>query len=207
MAQLEGTLSRDLGLVAAVDRLLDKGAVVAGEATISLGGVDLIYLGLNLVLSSVETLRQTGGASTSRDARSPEAGPRMTGYGPSSHPLSPGGGSPPSSSVVPSWQRSSISALDLPQLTEETHRQLTEPSERPEQGLARLVLTLVELLRRVLEHQALRRLDGGGLSDAEIERMGIALMELESKVAELRGVFGLKESDLDIDLGPLGHLL
>ena len=79
--------------------------------------------------------------------------------------------------------------------------------ERPERDLAKLVLTVVELLRRVLEHQALRRMEGGSLSDPEIERMGVALMELEAKVAELRTIFDLEAGDLNIDLGPLGRLL
>jgi hypothetical protein len=82
-----------------------------------------------------------------------------------------------------------------------------EPGERPEQGLARLVLTLVELLRQILERQAVRRLEGGGLAEEEIERMGQALMELEAKMVELRTVFGLSDEDLNVDLGPLGELL
>ena len=79
--------------------------------------------------------------------------------------------------------------------------------ERPEQGLARLVLTLVELLRQVLERQAVRRMDGGSLADEDLERMGIALLELEQKMTELREIFGLEEADLNLDLGPLGRLI
>jgi hypothetical protein len=202
MAQPEGALARQLGLGDAVDHLLDKGAVVAGEATISLGGVDLIYLGLNLVLSSVETLRQIGQA----DLLPPEVGGRPVGPV-TSAPPSPAAGSAQSSSVVASLQSSSAGPLDIQRVSEAVRSQLSEPDARPEQGLARLVLTLVELLRRVLEHQALRRMEGGGLDDTEIEHMGVALMELEAKVAELRGVFGLEEADLNVDLGPLGQLL
>jgi hypothetical protein len=80
------------------------------------------------------------------------------------------------------------------------------PEARPEQGLARLVLTLIELLRQVLERQALRRVEGNGLTDEQIERMGLALMELETKMVELRSVFGLSEEDLMLDLGPLEGL-
>src|SRR3954469_15604647 len=78
--------------------------------------------------------------------------------------------------------------------------------EHVEQGLARLVLTVVELLREVLEHQAIRRMDGGGLSDAEVERLGLALLKLNSRMDELKGIFGLTDEDLNIDLGPLGRL-
>ena len=78
--------------------------------------------------------------------------------------------------------------------------------ERVEQGLARLVLTVIELLRQVLEHQAVRRMDGGSLTDAEIERLGLALMKLDHRMDELKAIFGLTDEDLNIDLGPLGRL-
>ena len=75
--------------------------------------------------------------------------------------------------------------------------------EKVEQGLARIVLTVVELLRRVLEHQAVRRMDGGTLSDDEIERLGLALLKLSERMEELKTTFGLTDEDLSIDLGPL----
>ena len=78
--------------------------------------------------------------------------------------------------------------------------------EHAEQGLARLVLTLVEVLRKVLEHQAVRRMDGGSLTDAEVERLGMALLKLNGRMQELKSVFGLSDEDLDIDLGPLGRI-
>jgi Gas vesicle protein K len=79
--------------------------------------------------------------------------------------------------------------------------------ETVEQGLAKLVLSLVELLRRLLERQAIRRMEGGSLSDAQVENMGLALMKLEQKVHELAQAFGLKPEDLNLELGPLGKLL
>ena len=78
--------------------------------------------------------------------------------------------------------------------------------EKVEQGLARLVLTVVELLRKVLEHQAIRRMDGGSLSDEEVERLGLALARLDERMKELQDIFGLTAEDLKIDLGPLGEL-
>ena len=78
--------------------------------------------------------------------------------------------------------------------------------ERVEQGLARLVLTVIELLREVLEHQAIRRMDGGTLSEDEIERLGLALLKLNHRMDELKTIFGLTDADLNIDLGPLGKL-
>lgn len=73
--------------------------------------------------------------------------------------------------------------------------------------LARLVLTLIELVRRVVEHQAVRRMDDPELSDEQVEKMGIALLRLEAKMAEVRDVFDLASDELNIDLGPLGKLL
>ena len=75
-----------------------------------------------------------------------------------------------------------------------------------EQGLAKLVLTLIDFLRQLLERQAIRRMEGGALSDQEIEQMGEALMKLEAKIEELAEQFGLSPADLNIDLGPLSRL-
>ena len=79
--------------------------------------------------------------------------------------------------------------------------------EGVEQGLAKLVLTLVEFLRQLLERQAIRRMDGGTLTDEEIERVGLALMLLEGKVREIAQAFGVDPDDLNIGLGPIGKLL
>ena len=76
-----------------------------------------------------------------------------------------------------------------------------------ERGLAKLVLALVEFLRRLLERQAVRRMEGGTLTDDEVERMGLALMRLEQKVHEMARAFGLDPSELNLGLGPLGKLL
>ncbi|HZR27466.1 MAG TPA: gas vesicle protein K [Terriglobales bacterium] len=76
--------------------------------------------------------------------------------------------------------------------------------ETIEQGLAKLVLGLIELLRRLLERQAIRRMQGGSLNDEQIEAMGQALMKLEVKIHELAASFGLKPEDLNLELGPLG---
>ena len=76
-----------------------------------------------------------------------------------------------------------------------------------EQGLAKLVLTLIELIRRLLEKQAVRRMEGGGLSAEQVEELGLALMKLEEKMGELKRQFGLEDEDLNIDLGPIGRLI
>ena len=76
-----------------------------------------------------------------------------------------------------------------------------------EKGLAKLVLTLVELIRKLLEKQAMRRVEGGSLADDEIERIGDTLMKLENKMKELKEIFELKDEDLNLNLGPLGDLM
>lgn len=76
-----------------------------------------------------------------------------------------------------------------------------------EQGLAKLVLTLIEFIRRLLEKQAIRRMEGGDLSPEQIEQLGLALMKLEAKMQELKAQFGLAEEDLNLDLGPVGRLI
>jgi len=79
--------------------------------------------------------------------------------------------------------------------------------ESVEKGLVTLVLTLVELLRQLMERQALRRVDQGTLTDDQVEKVGSTLMALEDRMAELREHFGLTVEDLNLDLGPLGPLL
>jgi hypothetical protein len=83
---------------------------------------------------------------------------------------------------------------------------ISADSEIVENGLARLVLAIIELVRRLLEKQALRRMDRGNLTDDEIERLGSALMKLEEKMAELKEVFGLSDDDLNLQLGPVRTL-
>ncbi len=76
-----------------------------------------------------------------------------------------------------------------------------------EKGLSKLVLTLIELIRKLLEKQAMRRIDAGSLSEEEIERVGETLMKLENKMKELKEIFGLKDEELNLSLGPLGDLM
>jgi hypothetical protein len=86
-------------------------------------------------------------------------------------------------------------------------RRINAEPEAVEQGLAQLVLTIVELLRQLMERQALRRVEAGGLSDEQVERLGQTLMLLSERMEELKDEFGLEDRDLNLDLGPLGRLL
>ncbi|MEI6089147.1 MAG: gas vesicle protein K [bacterium] len=79
--------------------------------------------------------------------------------------------------------------------------------DNADSGLAKLVLTLIELIRKLVEKQAMRRVDGGLLTDDEIENLGETLMKLEDKMEELKKHFNLTDKDLNINLGPLGDLM
>jgi hypothetical protein len=78
--------------------------------------------------------------------------------------------------------------------------------EDVQKSVAKLVLSLVEFLRRLLEKQAIRRMDAGTLTDEQVEAIGVALMRLEEAVRDLAARFGIRPEDLNLDLGPLGRL-
>jgi hypothetical protein len=98
-------------------------------------------------------------------------------------------------------------AGELDHLPEAFPRRVDADPEKVEQGLAQLVLTLIELLRQLMERQALRRMETGNLSDEQIERLGETFMKLDRRMRELTEHFGLEEGDLNLNLGPLGDLL
>lgn len=79
--------------------------------------------------------------------------------------------------------------------------------ESVKKGLGQLVLTLVELVRQLLERQALRRIEGGSLTEQEVEVLGLTFLELNEQMQRLKQEFGLTDKDLNLDLGPLGKLL
>jgi hypothetical protein len=92
--------------------------------------------------------------------------------------------------------------------TSSVHRPRIElDQEKVKKGLGQLVLTVVELIRQLLEKQALRRIEGGSLSEQEIEALGLTFLELNQQMIRLKDEFGLTDADLNLDLGPLGKLL
>jgi hypothetical protein len=95
----------------------------------------------------------------------------------------------------------------VPELERVLPRRLNADPESLERGLAQLVLTIIELLRQLMERQAVRRMDDGSLSDEQVERLGQTFIALSERMAELREEFGLDEDDLNLNLGPLGNLL
>ena len=98
-------------------------------------------------------------------------------------------------------------AAELRDLLPDLPDRLDAKPEDVEASIAKLVLTVVELLRQVLEHQAVRRMEGGTLTDTEVENVGLALLRLQERIAEVKNAFGLADEELNIDLGPLGRLL
>jgi hypothetical protein len=98
-------------------------------------------------------------------------------------------------------------ARQLQQVGDAFPRRIEADPEKVERGLAQLVLTLVELLRQLMERQALRRMEQGTLDDEDVERLGQTFMRLAERMEELKAEFGLRDSDLNLSLGPLGDLL
>ncbi len=96
---------------------------------------------------------------------------------------------------------------ELDRLRESLSRRVDANDENLEQGLAKLVLTLIELLRQLMERQAIRRIDADTLSAEEIERLGRVFIALGERMEELKQAFGLEDEDLNLNLGPLGNLM
>jgi hypothetical protein len=220
---IEPIASGRADLVDVVDHLLNRGAVLSGDATLSVAGVDLVYVGLNLLIASVETMREHGdwpGNAAPAVPFQPSPPPPLENNSPiistSSVPPLPGLGegqdeapttgvrSPDAAGAINRARTETSEAQTLTFLAPEA---VETERDAPERSLARLVLALVELLRQLVERQALRRMEGNSLSDEQIERMGRSLMELSERMADLRAVFGLNEQDLALDLGPIGRLL
>jgi hypothetical protein len=184
-----------------LNTVLDRGAVVHGEVTIAVADVDLIRLNIGLLLQAVATAERVAGAAPSR------GGSLAGAMSPLPHGVAAAG-------IVPEQlardgavkQRDDSGQSTLNSVAQGLPERINADATGPESGLARLVLTLIEVLRKVLEHQAVRRMEGGRLSEEEVERLGLALARLNDRMGELKHVFGLSEEDLQIDLGPLGRL-
>ena len=208
----------ELSLLETLNHVLDKGVVVAGDITISVANIDLIFVNLNALLGSVETVNEV--LSRRRDPGAPAPAPRLPTVGADASEkkvdtrreggllLSEQSPLPPE--PIESEVSDARAGAAVEQLRRETGRlpeRINIDPRSVEQGLAKLVLTLIELIRRLLEKQAVRRMEGGGLSAAQVEELGLALMKLEEKMRELKSQFGLEDEDLNLDLGPIGRLI
>jgi hypothetical protein len=188
-----------------LSHVLDKGVVLKGEVMLAVADIDLVRLDLGLLLTAVETAIRRGGADDWRGRGNLES-PRGLGP-PSLADVDATAASPVEAAVIQSLAAPETATVaPLEAVAERLTPRLNTDPEKVENGLARLVLTLIEVLRKVLEHQAVRRMEGGHLSDEEVERLGVALLRLNDRMQDMKGIFGLTDDDLQIDLGPLGKL-
>lgn len=209
-------------LVDVLDRLLDVGAVIGGDAIVTVADVPLVHLGLRLVLRGIDPgpPRVGVGVDAAVDA-AVDAGvdeptdARTTAPGATEAPV-PSATGAPGPSEQPRLDAVGVPAADAGRATTGTQpvggsdaapSGLGPDPAAAQRGLAGLVLTLVETLRELLERQAIRRMESGSLGDDELDRLGEALREIRDAVARLAEEFDLDPDDLRIDLGPLEDLL
>jgi hypothetical protein len=168
-------------LVDALDKVLEKGAVINGDVVIRIADVDLVYLGLRLILTSVSRAEELSGKSPG----SPEA-------------------------ELSDADRVYIEKLqkEIKRAEENIPRLINADSPKEtEQGLAKLILTIVELIRKLMEKEAFRRVKKGHLQPAEIQKLGLSLKAVKKKIQEIQAIFGIKDEELNLNLGPLGDLM
>jgi hypothetical protein len=206
-----------VSLLELLDRLLDKGVMVKGEILLSVADIDLVYLNLGLLLSSVKTIENATERNIQRETEVISQQPSSQGE----------------FLNVPRLEEESKERVSIPLYQEDGRHSSTSKKTRDttlpsamssepkkvsrarknvdhknvEKGLVKLVLTLVDLIRKLMEKQAIRRIEDGQLSDREIEDLGNTFFLLDEKMGELKRKFGLKDEDLNLDLGPLGELI
>lgn len=167
-------------LIDALDKVLEKGAVIDGELAIRVADVDLIFIGLKLLITSISRAERI---KLGLDQKNVKLSREDEEY---------------------------IKALENEiQKAERNLPKIIEASspEKAEKGIAQLVLTLVKLIKDLMYRETRRRIKKGNLSGVEIQKLGLTFKALDKKIEELKAVFGLNEEELNLDLGPLGNLL
>jgi hypothetical protein len=173
---------QNVALVDVLDRLLEKGVVAKGEVAIRLADVDLIFVQIQLLATSLSRVAEWQEDVRTKGQTQEEMKQDMA-Y---------------------------IEKLDeaIKKTQEAIPRKIDgNKAEDLEKGLARLVLTLVELIRRLMEREAVRQVRVKQLTTIQTQKLGMALKTLAVKMEELKNVFDLDEDELNIDLGPLGNLI
>lgn len=222
MPELSCHPQRSVSLADALCRLLNTGVVVLGEATLSVADIDLVYIALQLVVCTpdcspappVRAVSDSGPSSCPgygelRGIRATGAQPDTRGFIPRGEPVRdprpvPWTGPAPERLLA---QQPPTHLTSSPEGQASAASGAAPPAScRREQGLAKLVLALLKLLHDLMEHQALRRVEGGSLSPADIEKLGDALMRQTQEIERLQKEFGLRTEDMNLDLGPLGKL-
>lgn len=202
--------SKNITLVETLDRVLNKGVILSGDITISVADVDLIFVGLKVLLASVDTAEKMRWGYKRCEY---DRGNGRKGEEENENVTLPS---------IPSHRGRGIKEVPSPLVKEGTGEggfseqteevkavlpRIDANPEKVEQGLGKLVLTLIDLIRKLMEKQAMRRIEANSLSEEDIERLGKTLMKLEDKMEGLKKVFGLKDEDLNLNLGPLGDLM
>ncbi|MBU3965608.1 gas vesicle protein K [Patescibacteria group bacterium] len=165
-------------LVDALDKVLEKGAVINGEIVIRVADVDLVFVGLKLLITSVSRAESLRNGQENQDVTSEDR----------------------------EYMR--ILENEIKRAEENIPRIIDAGNpKKAEKGIAQLVLTLVKLIKDLMYREARRRIKKGSLSDAEIQKLGLTFKALDKKVEEIRAIFGLEDEELNIDLGPLGKLM
>ena len=168
-------------LIDALDKVLEKGAIINGDIVIRLADVDLVYLGLRLILTSVSKAEEMSGRSF---------------------------GDPEKELTSEDIEYIERLQREIKKTEENIPKIINANSPREtEQGLAKLILTLVELIRRLMEKEAFRRVKKGSLSSAEIQKLGLSLKAVKKKIEEIKAIFGIEDEELNLNLGPLGNLM
>lgn len=173
--------SNNVTLADVLDKVLEKGAVINGDIVLRVADVDLVFLGLRLIITSISRAEELSGRGFNNPSE--EFTPEDIEY-------------------IEGLQREIRRAeQNIPRLINANNPRETE------QGLAKLVLTLVELIRRLMEKEAFRRVKRGRLSQVEIQKLGLSLKAVKKKIKEIQAVFGIEDDELNVDLGPIGNLI
>jgi hypothetical protein len=164
-----------------LDKVLEKGAVINGDMVLRIADVDLVFLGLRLIPTSV--------------ARAGESSGRRPG-------------SPCNALTEENVAYIEKLQKEIKKAEENIPRIIHADSPREtEQGLAKLILTIIELIRKLMEKEAFRRAKRGSLSPVEIQKLGLSLKAVKKKMQEIQAIFGIKDEDVNLNLGPLGELI
>ena len=170
---------KNASLVDALDVVIDKGAVVQGDIVVRIADLDLLAISLKIILVSMSRLQTQQGKRTDK-VNINEMGDEV-------------------------YLKKMEKQIEKAQVHINQMINADSPEEI-EGGLGQLVLTLIKLITDLVEKEAMRRVEGGQLTQMEMQKLGLNLQAIETKIEELRLVFGLKEEDLNLNLGPLGKL-
>lgn len=162
----------DSGLVELLDRLIDTGVTATGDVLLGLADVDLIRVSLRLALGSVDTL------SPDRDQPESVQVRRV--------PVSPAPVTAPSRAQEPSR------GATRPRAAERSDLALPVPQDRSDLGIGGLLVAVIQIVHGLLERQAVHRMENGTLTDEQIERLGQALMDLDSRIHQLIALFSAR---------------